>query len=85
MRLTNPLQTAKMRKTDPHSKKTDKNDHNSIAKIYYDKDLYEYKDEEQIYHTLRVMNCNYGDQMDHLRKYKVSFQKYIKHHISKIQ
>mgnify|MGYP000078503714 FL=1 len=63
-----------MRKTDLHSKKTDKNDPNSIAKVYYDKDLYEYADEEPIYHTLRVMNRNYEDQLDHLRKYKVTFQ-----------
>lgn len=72
--MVNPLQAAKMRKTDLHSKKTDKNDPNSIAKVYYDKDLYEYADEEPIYHTLRVMNRNYEDQLDHLRKYKVTFQ-----------
>lgn len=72
--MVNPLQAAKMRKTDLHSKKIDKNDPNSIAKVYCDKDLYEYVDEEKIYHTLRVMNRNYEDQLDHLRKYKVTFQ-----------
>ena len=74
--MVNPLQAAKMRKTDLHSKKTDKNDPNSIAKVYYDKDLYEYEDKEQIYHNLQVMNRNYEDQLDHLRKYKVTFQIY---------
>lgn len=72
--MVDPLQAAKMRKTDLHSKKTDKNDPNSIAKVYYDKDLYEYEDKEQIYHNLQVMNRNYEDQLDHLRKYKVTFQ-----------
>ena len=72
--MINLLQAAKMRKTDIHSKKTDKNDPNSIASVYYDKELYEYVDEETIYHSLRVMNRNYEDQLDHLRKFKVTFQ-----------
>ncbi len=72
--MVNPLQAAKMRKTDLHSKKTDKNDPNSIAAVYYDKQLHEYVEEETIHHNLRVMNRNYEDQLDHLRKYKVTFQ-----------
>lgn len=72
--MVNPLQSAKMRKTDLHSKKTDKNDPNSIAKVFYDKELYKYVGEEKIYHNLRVMNRNYEDQLDHLRKFKVTFQ-----------
>ena len=72
--MINPLQSAKMRKTDLHNKKTDKNDPNSIASVYYEKELYEYVDEETIYHNLRVMNRNYEDQLDHLRKFKVTFQ-----------
>lgn len=72
--MINPLQAAKVRKTDIHNKKTDKNDPDSIAAVYYDKDLYEYVSEEEIYHTLRVMNRNYEDQLVHLRKFKVTFQ-----------
>lgn len=75
--MINPLQAAKMRKTDLHSKKTDKNDPNSIASVYYDKELYEYVDEKKNYHDLRVMNRNYEDQLEHLRKFKVSFQNAI--------
>lgn len=37
--MINPLQAAKMRKTDLHSKKTDKNAPNSIASVYYERAL----------------------------------------------
>lgn len=38
------------------------------------KELYEYVNEETIYHNLRVMNRNYEDQLDHLMIFKVTFQ-----------
>lgn len=72
--MVSPLQSAKQRQTEIHNKKTDKLDPKSIAAVYYSKELREYKVEELIYHKMRQMNRNYEDKMEHLRKYKVTFQ-----------
>lgn len=75
--VINPLQSAKKRKETIHHKKTDKLDPLSIAKVYYDdenKNLTEYRKEESTYHFLRNQNRLYEDRLNHLRKYKVSFQ-----------
>lgn len=72
--VISPLQSAKQRQTQIHSKKTDKSDPRSIAAVYYSKQLREYKEEEEIYHKMRAMNRHYEDKLEHLRKYKVTFQ-----------
>lgn len=72
--VISPLQSAKQRQTEIHHKKTDKLDPKSIAAVYYSKELREFKKEDDIYHKMRLMNRNYEDKMEHLRKYKVTFQ-----------
>lgn len=71
-----PLESAKKRKEAIHYKKTDKLDPVAISKAYYerDKELKEWKKSEDIYAWLKDKNRMYEDRMNHLRKYKVSFQ-----------
>lgn len=70
-----PLQSARKRKEELHGKKTDKLDPKYIAKVYYGlTEMYEYHEEEPIYHKMRLLNRIYEDRMEHLRKFKVSFQ-----------
>lgn len=72
-----PLQSAKQRKTEIHNKKTDKKDPESIAEVYYAKELRKYEREADIYHQLRTANRVYEDCLEHLRKYKVTFQSHL--------
>ena len=73
--MINPLQSANKRKEKIHHKKTDKLDPVAISKVYYDeKKLNECKEEKDFYHWMRDKNRMYEDRLNHLRKYKVSFQ-----------
>lgn len=72
-----PLQSAKQRKTEIHNKKTDKKDPESIAEVYYIKELREDEKEADLYHELRTANRVYEDCLVHLRKYKVTFQSHL--------
>jgi len=73
-----PLKSARMRKQDIHAKKTDKMDPKYIAKVYYSTpDMYEFEEEESIYHQMRCLNRLYESRMEHLRMYKVTFQAYL--------
>lgn len=72
-----PLQSAKQRKTEIHNKKTDKKDPESIAEVYYIKELRENEKEADLYHELRTANRVYEDSLVHLRKYKVTFQSHL--------
>ena len=72
----NPLESARKRKETIHNKKTDKLDPIAISKVYYerDKELREWTMKSDIYKWLRNKNRLYEDRLNHLRKYKVSFQ-----------
>lgn len=72
--MISPLQSAKQRQKKIHGKKHDKIDPKTIAEVYCQEELHQCMVEEDIYHQLRVTNRNYEDSLDHLRKYKVSFQ-----------
>jgi len=73
--IINPLESARKRKEEIHNKKTDKLDPISISKVYYDKEeMMELKKKDETYNWLRKKNRLYEDQLNHLRKYKVTFQ-----------
>lgn len=70
-----PLESARKRKESIHSKKTDKLDPIAISKVYYDKeDMRMHKTEEDKFHRMKQLNRLYEDKLNHLRKYKVTFQ-----------
>ena len=73
--IINPLESARKRKEEIHNKKTDKLDPISISKVYYDKEeMMELKKKDETHNWLRKKNRLYEDQLNHLRKYKVTFQ-----------
>lgn len=73
--IISPLMSARYRKLELHSNKTDPLDCANIAKLFYEYDklrVYQRMDKE--YESLRDMNRNYEDMLVHLRKYKVRFK-----------
>ena len=75
--VISPLLSAKFRQTELHSNKTDPLDCKNIAMVYYNRDLYLNSEEDNAYEQLRALNRYYEDQMDHIRKYKVTLRSYI--------
>jgi transposase len=71
--IVNPLQSAKCRKQDLRTKKTDKRDCMNLAKMYYTMELRKTTEEDEQYYTLRQLSRHYEDLLNHLRKVKVSF------------
>lgn len=71
--VINPLHSAKFRKRELRSVKTDKRDCSNLARIYYNGLLKESYKEEEIYNELRQLNRYYETQVSHLVKCKVSF------------
>lgn len=70
-----PMESAAQRRTDIHGKKTDKIDPTYIAQVYFSRKKKESSEKENDYwHELRLLNREYEEQLDHLRKFKVSFQ-----------
>lgn len=70
-----PLESARKRKESIHSKKTDRLDPIAISKVYYDKeDMRMYETEGDQFHRMKLLNRLYEDKLNHLRKYKVTFQ-----------
>ena len=73
--IINPLLSAKTRKNDSlRSPKTDKLDPKSIAKTFYNQNLYQSSKSERIYHELRELSRYYEDVLVHIRKDKVAFR-----------
>ena len=73
--IINPLLSAKTRKNDSlRSPKTDKLDPKSIAKTYYNQNLYNVFKEDDDYHELRALSRYYEDVLVHIRKDKVVFR-----------
>ena len=71
--IVNPLQSAKCRKQDLRTKKTDKRDCMNLAKMFYTMELRKSSVEDEKYYTLRQLNRYYEALLGHLRKAKVSF------------
>ena len=73
--ILNPLLSAKTRKNDSlRSPKTDKLDPKSIAKTYYNQQLFSSKKTEDAYHELKELTRYYEDILVHIRKDKVAFR-----------
>ena len=75
--VISPLLSAKFRQTELHSNKTDPLDCKNIAMVYYNRELYLNSEEDSVYEQLRALNRYYEDQMEHIRKYKVTLRSYI--------
>ena len=75
--VISPLLSAKFRQTELHSNKTDPLDCKNIAMVYYNRELYLNSEEDNVYEQLRALNRYYEDQMEHIRKYKVTLRSYI--------
>ena len=75
--VISPLLSAKFRQTELHSNKTDPLDCKNIAMVYYNRELYKNSAEDNVYEQLRALNRYYEDQMEHIRKYKVTLRGYI--------
>lgn len=71
--IVNPLQSAKFRKQELRTKKTDKRDCKNIAKVYFANDFRQAVPEDETYYTLRQLSREYENPLNHLRKAKVSF------------
>lgn len=70
--IINPLLAAKTRKTGSiRTPKTDKLDPKSIAKTYYNHQLFPDAPKEKTYHDLRQLSRYYEDILVHIRKDKV--------------
>lgn len=73
--IINPLLSAKTRKNDSlRSPKIDKLDPKSIAKTYYNQELFNSKKSPTVYHELRELSRYYEDNLVHARKDKVAFR-----------
>lgn len=73
--VISPLESARKRKESIHSKKTDKLDPIAISKVYYDrKKIRMHEVEDDKFHRMKQLNRLYEDKINHLRKYKVTFQ-----------
>jgi transposase len=71
--IVNPLQSAKCRKQELRTKKTDIRDCINLAKMFYTMELRKTTIEDEKYYTLRQLSRHYEDLLNHLRKAKVSF------------
>ena len=73
--IISPLLSAAYRNTSLHSNKTDALDCSHIAKAYYDEDdLLPFRRQDDIFIRLRKLNRYYENELQHLRKRKVSFR-----------
>ncbi len=73
--IISPLLSAKYRQTNLHANKTDALDCSHIAKAYYgDEKLHVFEKQEDRFIVLQRLNRMYEDELQHLRKRKVSFR-----------
>lgn len=71
--IVNPLQSAKCRKQELRTRKTDKRDCMNLGKMFYTMTLRKTTFQDERYDSLRQLSRYYEELMDHLRKAKVSF------------
>ncbi|MDO4468195.1 MAG: IS110 family transposase [Bacillota bacterium] len=76
--IISPLISARFRKLELHSNKTDPLDCKNIAKVFYlQENLYRFNKMDEYYINLQKLNRYYEDQLNHLRKQKVGFKSYL--------
>ena len=75
--IISPLLSAKVRKSDIRSTKTDKKDCASIANVYYLKKLKIYDKTGRIYEDLREKSRYYDFLMDEMKRWKVEFRRLL--------
>ena len=64
-----PLESAKMRKAEVRPVKNDSLDTNTIAKVYYTKELMEFNRHEKVYDNLKEMSRHYQFMLKY-KKYR---------------
>lgn len=72
--ILNPLEAAKIRKSNLRSTKTDKKDCLNIATAYFMRDYKIHSEQEVIYEELQDLNRRYGFLLQQLRMLKVQFR-----------
>ena len=72
--IISPLASAKVRKSNIRSTKTDQKDCKNIAKVYFLKDFAIYNEQDEIYENLLEMNRYYNYLTEQLKKIKIQFK-----------
>ena len=72
--IVSPLESAKVRKSNIRSTKTDKRDCKNIARVYFIKDFDLYTKQDDIYQNMRNLNRYYHYLTEQVRKIKVQFR-----------
>lgn len=72
--IISPLLSAKVRKSNIRSTKTDKKDCKNIAKVYFQKELSLYGKTDEIYDKMRDLNRYYHYLNEQLKKIKIQFR-----------
>lgn len=75
--ILNPLEAAKIRKSQLRATKTDKRDCKNIASAYFLRDYRIHNKQDDVYEELRVLNRRYGFLVQQLRMLKVEFRAYL--------
>lgn len=72
--ILNPLEAAKIRKSQLRSTKTDQRDCKNIAVAYFSRDYRIHHRQDDIYERLQQMNRDYGFMVQQLRMLKVAYR-----------
>ena len=75
--IISPLLSAKVRKSDIRSTKTDAKDCSSIAKVYYLKELRIYSKIDEIYDDLKEKSRYYDFLVEEMKRWKVEFRRLL--------
>lgn len=75
--IISPLLSAKVRKSDIRSTKTDKKDCTSIANVFYLKKLNLYDKTEKIYDDLREKSRYYDFLVNEMKRWKIEFRRLL--------
>lgn len=75
--IISPLLSAKVRKSDIRSTKTDSKDCASIAKVFYLKELNTYSKTDEIYDNLKQKSRYYDFLVDEMKRWKIEFRRLL--------
>ena len=75
--IISPLLSAKVRKSDIRSTKTDSKDCASIAKVFYLKELSIYSKTDEIYDDLKQKSRYYDFLVDEMKRWKIEFRRLL--------
>ena len=75
--IISPLLSAKVRKSDIRGTKTDAKDCESIAKVFYLKELRIYSKIDEIYDDLKEKSRYYDFLMDEMKRWKIEFRRLL--------